>query len=514
MSSYDLAEVWVKFLEKFHESTSENVYNAWIKPLIPLEITDTYLKVGAKNNFTKKWLEETYTTVIEGMLASITGTNLQFKIENLDLKTEELPINSAETTPVQTENRSLLPEAVLPPVKNSFTQQDLFEDDIQSNLNPKYIFETFVIGNSNRFAYAAAQAVASNPAKAYNPLFIYGGVGLGKTHLMHAIGNQIKMNDSKMKILYISSEKFTNEIINSIQNKNTDAFRKKYRNIDCLIIDDIQFLKNKEMTQEEFFHTFNTLYEANKQIIISSDRLPREIETLEDRLRSRFESGLLADIQSPDLETRIAILRKKAESENISIPHDVISLVASSIDTNIREIEGAYTKIVAYASLMGSPITIDLAKKILDAMGTSTKNKQITFDDIIQVTSDYFKIKKEDEKPQKAAEGEGNVADLKCVVENCTYNKDCLCSKGDIMVGGKHACDCDGTCCESFAQKREGRESFSNSLSHPSHTISIDCEAVKCIYNSNYKCVAEHVDIKGCGASDCRETACATFSEK
>lgn len=165
-----------------------------------------------------------------------------------------------------------------------------------------------------------------------------------------------------MKILYISSEKFTNEIINSIQNKNTDAFRKKYRNIDCLIIDDIQFLKNKEMTQEEFFHTFNTLYEANKQIIISSDRLPREIETLEDRLRSRFESGLLADIQSPDLETRIAILRKKAESENISIPHDVISLVASSIDTNIREIEGAYTKIVAYASLMGSPITIDLAK--------------------------------------------------------------------------------------------------------------------------------------------------------
>ena len=425
MSSYDLAEVWVKFLEKFHESTSENVYNAWIKPLIPLEITDTYLKVGAKNNFTKKWLEETYTTVIEGMLASITGTNLQFKIENLDLKTEELPINSAETTPVQTENRSLLPEAVLPPVKNSFTQQDLFEpvqtenrsllpeavlppvknsftqqdlfeDDIQSNLNPKYIFETFVIGNSNRFAYAAAQAVASNPAKAYNPLFIYGGVGLGKTHLMHAIGNQIKMNDSKMKILYISSEKFTNEIINSIQNKNTDAFRKKYRNIDCLIIDDIQFLKNKEMTQEEFFHTFNTLYEANKQIIISSDRLPREIETLEDRLRSRFESGLLADIQSPDLETRIAILRKKAESENISIPHDVISLVASSIDTNIREIEGAYTKIVAYASLMGSPITIDLAKKILDAMGTSTKNKQITFDDIIQVTSDYFKIKKEE----------------------------------------------------------------------------------------------------------------------
>lgn len=397
MSSYDLAEVWVKFLEKFHESTSENVYNAWIKPLIPLEITDTYLKAGAKNNFTKKWLEETYTTVIEGMLASITGTNLQFKIENLDLKSE-----AADNIPVQIEKSTQVNKkipasaATIQQNKNNFNQQDLFEDDIQSNLNPKYIFETFVIGNSNRFAYAAAQAVATNPAKAYNPLFIYGGVGLGKTHLMHAIGNQIKMNDSKTKILYISSEKFTNEIINSIQNKNTDAFRKKYRNIDCLIIDDIQFLKNKEMTQEEFFHTFNTLYEANKQIIISSDRLPREIETLEDRLRSRFESGLLADIQPPDLETRIAILRKKAETENIPVPHDVISLIASSIDTNIREIEGAYTKVIAYASLMGSPITLDLTKKILDAMGTSTKNKQITFDDIIQVTADYYKIKKEE----------------------------------------------------------------------------------------------------------------------
>lgn len=403
MSSYDLAEVWVKFLEKFHESTSENVYNAWIKPLIPLEITDTYLKVGAKNNFTKKWLEETYTTVIEGMLASITGTNLQFRIENLDLKNDgpetEAPTSGSISAVPEGQviyNEAATASSMLPPIKNIFTQQDLFDDDIQSNLNPKYVFETFVIGNSNRFAYAAAQAVAVNPAKAYNPLFIYGGVGLGKTHLMHAIGNHIKMNDPKTKILYISSEKFTNEIINSIQNKNTDAFRKKYRNIDCLIIDDIQFLKNKEMTQEEFFHTFNTLYEANKQIIISSDRLPREIETLEDRLRSRFESGLLADIQPPDLETRIAILRKKTESENISIPHDVISLVASSIDTNIREIEGAYTKIVAYASLMGSPITVELAKKILDDMGTSTKNKQITFDDIIQATAEYFKLKKEE----------------------------------------------------------------------------------------------------------------------
>lgn len=396
MNSYDLAEVWMNFLEKFRESTSENVYNAWIKPLIPLEITDTYLKVGAKNNFAKKWLEETYTSVIEGMLASITGSNLRFIVENLDLKPDDSQnIQPQVTTPTNpSSDTSVVSNSSN--IKNNFSQQNLFDEDIPTNLIVKYGFENFVIGNSNRFAYAAAQAVAQNPAKAYNPLFIYGGVGLGKTHLMHAIGNHIKNNDPKTKVLYISSEKFTNEIINSIQNKNTDAFRKKYRNIDCLIIDDIQFLKNKEMTQEEFFHTFNTLYEANKQIIISSDRLPREIETLEDRLRSRFESGLLADIQSPDLETRIAILRKKAESENISIPHDVISLVASSIDTNIREIEGAYTKIVAYASLMDSAITIDLAKKILGDLGTNTKNRQITFDDIIKVTSEYFKIKKED----------------------------------------------------------------------------------------------------------------------
>ena len=395
MSSYDLAEVWVKFLEKFHESTSENVYNAWIKPLIPLEITDTYLKVGAKNNFTKKWLEETYTTVIEGMLASITGTNLQFKIENLDLKTEELPINSAETTPVQTENRSLLPEAFLPPVKNSFTQQDLFEDDIQSNLNPKYIFETFVIGNSNRFAYAAAQAVASNPAKAYNPLFIYGGVGLGKTHLMHAIGNQIKMNDSKMKILYISSEKFTNEIINSIQNKNTDAFRKKYRNIDCLIIDDIQFLKNKEMTQEEFFHTFNHLHVSGKQIIISSDKPPKDIETLEARLRTRFEWGLIADISSPDYETRMAILRKKEELDGLEryhIPDEVMQYIANNITSNIRELEGSLNKLIALANLENKPIDIPLAAEALKDMISPNNTREITPELIIEVVSDHFNV--------------------------------------------------------------------------------------------------------------------------
>lgn len=268
------------------------------------------------------------------------------------------------------------------------------EDEIdESNLNPKYVFENYVMGNSNRFAYAAALAVANNPASTYNPLFLYGGVGLGKTHLMHAIGNRIKQNDPTMKVLYISSENFTNEIINSIYNKNTEAFRRKYRNIDCLIIDDIQFLKGKEQTQVEFFHTFNDLRDSNKQIIISSDRLPKEIETLEDRMRSRFESGLIADIQPPDLETRMAILRQKAVNDKIELPNEVLTLLATSITSNIREIEGVYTKVVAYSSLMNVPVTLDITKKILDDMGNVVQVKQITFESITQAVAEHYHIK-------------------------------------------------------------------------------------------------------------------------
>jgi len=238
-------------------------------------------------------------------------------------------------------------------------------EDAPCVLNPKYIFETFVIGNSNRFAHAASLAVAEVPAKVYNPLFLYGGVGLGKTHLMHAIGHRIRQHHPEVKVLYISSEKFTNELINSIRDGNPESFRQKYRNIDVLLVDDIQFLSKKEHTQEEFFHTFNTLHEANKQIIISSDRPPREIPTLEDRLRSRFEWGLITDIQAPDLETRIAILRKKARIENLDVPNDVMVFIASRIDNNIRELEGAIIRVIAYASLTNQIIDINLATEAL-----------------------------------------------------------------------------------------------------------------------------------------------------
>lgn len=385
MNSYDLAEIWVRCKDKLKESFNEKVFNVWIKPIMPLEVTDTYYKVAVKNDFFKTMLEENYAQVIEGVLAGIMSKNIKLIIETMDNGSrgseaaEELP-----AVPAKREQQQLFNE------NTSVQQPD------ESNLNPKYVFETFVIGNSNRFAHAAAQAVANDPAHAYNPLFLYGGVGLGKTHLMHAIGNRIKQNNPSMKVLYTSSEKFTNEIINSIQNKTTEAFRQKYRNIDCLIIDDIQFLKGKEQTQVEFFHTFNALKDADKQIIISSDRPPREIETLEDRLRSRFDQGLTADIQTPDLETRMAILRTKAASDNIVLPTEVITLLATNIATNIREIEGAYNKIVAYTSLMHMPITVETAQKVLSDMGNDIKTRTITYEGIIKVVADHYNVKQDE----------------------------------------------------------------------------------------------------------------------
>ena len=385
MNSYDLAEIWVRCKDKLKESFNEKVFNVWIKPIMPLEVTDTYYKVAVKNDFFKTMLEENYAQVIEGVLAGIMSKNIKLIIETMDNGSsgseaaEEMP-----AVPAKREQQQLFNE------NTSVQQPD------ESNLNPKYVFETFVIGNSNRFAHAAAQAVANDPAHAYNPLFLYGGVGLGKTHLMHAIGNRIKQNNPSMKVLYTSSEKFTNEIINSIQNKTTEAFRQKYRNIDCLIIDDIQFLKGKDQTQVEFFHTFNALKDADKQIIISSDRPPREIETLEDRLRSRFDQGLTADIQTPDLETRMAILRTKAASDNIVLPTEVITLLATNIATNIREIEGAYNKIVAYTSLMHMPITVETAQKVLSDMGNDIKTRTITYEGIIKVVADHYNVKQDE----------------------------------------------------------------------------------------------------------------------
>ncbi len=268
-------------------------------------------------------------------------------------------------------------------------------------LNDKYSFNTFVIGSGNRFAHAASLAVAEAPAKAYNPLFIYGGVGLGKTHLMHAIGHYVIDHNPNAKVVYLSSEKFTNEFINSIRDNKAVNFRNKYRNVDVLLIDDIQFLAGKEQTQEEFFHTFNALHEESKQIVISSDRPPKEIPTLEDRLRSRFEWGLITDITPPDLETRIAILRKKAKAENLDIPNEVMLYIANQIDTNIRELEGALIRVVAYSSLINQDMNADLAAEALKDIIPNSKPKILTITDIQQLVGEHYHVKLEDFKAKK-----------------------------------------------------------------------------------------------------------------
>ena len=290
-----------------------------------------------------------------------------------------------------------LTEAMQPPSEMTETPLPINPGD-KSSLNPKYTFESFVIGNSNSFAHAAALAIAENPAKDYNPFFMYGGVGLGKTHLMHAIGHKILQKHPQKRVLYTTSEKFTNELINSIKDGTSAAFRQKYRNIDVLLVDDVQFLANKERIQEEFFHTFNALKDANKQIILSSDRPPKEIKPLEDRLCSRFEGGLLADVQAPDLETRIAILKKKTLMDNLDVPLDVMTYIASHIDNNVRELEGALTRVVAYASFKHYPVTnklaVDVLKNTITKQETTVKqvDKVINIALIQETVAKYFKL--------------------------------------------------------------------------------------------------------------------------
>lgn len=301
------------------------------------------------------------------------------KMVELDLFAEQEPAPEPEKT-----------ASAAPPEKKS--PASLPQKPFVTNLSPRYTFDNFVVGNSNRFAKAAAMAVANNPAFAYNPFFLFSDSGLGKTHLMNAIGNQIRKNHPDMKILYISSETFTNELIASVEHNRLEAFREKYRSIDVLLIDDIQFLRNRESTQEEFFHTFNTLEKANKQIIISSDRPPAELDTLEERMISRFNSGLTADIQHPDLETRMAILQNLAHTDKVPFPNDVILLIASSITSNIRELEGAYNRVCAYSTVSKEPITLELCRSALKELNLLDTPQFVTVDAIQQQVADHFRL--------------------------------------------------------------------------------------------------------------------------
>ena len=362
----ELDELLTKAKELLREETTSISFDTWIKDL----------EIESMNS---------------GNIVLITPTS--FKKDYLDSKYHELLVNTfkfltqkeCSVTVISAEaNKSENSQKILNNV--GFTNE---------SLNPKYTFDSFVVGNNNRFAHAAALAVAEAPATSYNPLFIYGGVGLGKTHLMHAIGNEILRNNRNSNILYVTSEKFTNQLINGIKDNTMEQFRNKYRNIDVLLIDDIQFIAGKERIQEEFFHTFNTLHENGKQIILSSDRPPKDINLLEDRLKSRFEWGLIADISNADYETRLAILRKKAQMDNILIDDEILSNIATRIDTNIRELEGALNKLIARASLINSPITMEMAEWAINEIVTS-KDKVISSAYIQETVAKYFNIDPKD----------------------------------------------------------------------------------------------------------------------
>jgi len=372
------SEIWQNILSIINTKLSKPSFDTWFKATKVVSIDDHSIVISAPTTFAVEWLESRYTKLVATTVYEYLGKQVDVSVViEESAPPEQPPVYKEPQAPVQT------------------------EDSISHMLNPKYTFDTFVIGSGNRFAHAASLAVAEAPARAYNPLFLYGGVGLGKTHLMHAIGHYILEHSPSSKVVYISSEKFTNEFINAIRDNRAESFRNKYRNIDILLIDDIQFIAGKESTQEEFFHTFNALHEERKQIIISSDRPPKEIPTLEERLRSRFEWGLITDIQPPDLETRIAILRKKAKAENLDIPNEAMMYIANQIDTNIRELEGALIRVVAYSSLINQDITTHLAAEALKDIIPSSRPKMITIQDIQQRVGEYFNLKMEDFKARK-----------------------------------------------------------------------------------------------------------------
>ncbi|MFZ7102987.1 MAG: chromosomal replication initiator protein DnaA [Peptococcaceae bacterium] len=379
MIKSQLSDIWKETLQLLEKDLSKPSFETWFKATELIAYYDDYLIISTPNDFAKDWLQNRYIDLIKSKLQSLLNhpVNLKFVVE----QQKDTELNKIE--------------------QNIARDNKHNEDYTGNKLNPKYIFDTFVVGNSNRFAHAASLAVAESVAKAYNPLFIYGGVGLGKTHLMHAIGHYVIDNNKNAKVVYVSSEKFTNELIDGIRDDKTTDFRNKYRTIDVLLIDDIQFLAKKERTQEEFFHTFNALYEANRQIIISSDRPPKEIPTLEDRLRTRFEWGLITDIQPPDLETRIAILRKKAQMEQIEVDNDVMLYIADKIQSNIRELEGALIRVIAYSSLNNNEISLDLAIEALKDIIPANKPRPITAELIQEKVAEVFSVKIEDFKAKK-----------------------------------------------------------------------------------------------------------------
>ena len=395
--------LWQEAAEYLKPKMNALSYNNWIANLVPARVENNRLYLIAESELAKKTLTNLYTEAITEALNTVSDRELSVAFITENESIPETPTNNGNPPPM---------------------------------LNPKYTFDTFVVGESNKFAHAACTAVAKKPAMAYNPLFIYGGVGLGKTHLMHAIGHAIYEANPNAKVMYVTCEAFTNELIQSVRDNSNAEFRKKYRDIDVLMVDDVQFLQGKVSTQSEFFHTFNTLFVADKQIVLTSDRPPKEIPTLDARMYSRFECGLVADINAPDFETRAAILRKRADMDNIQISNEVINYIAEKIQSNIRELEGAFTRVVAYSQLSGERITNTLVDKVLTDLLQRSVSRRITPEIIIQAVSDYYQYSTEDITGKKRDKRVSTARQL------CMY----LCrrildlSYEDIgtVLGGKH----------------------------------------------------------------------------
>ena len=373
-----MPELWNQALIEVRERIGQQNYETWIKPIRFASRSKGEINLEVPNKFFRDWLTEHYLIQIEDVLSSLANDRLRVVFEI----NEKLESRSTGDRSVKKEEKEheRLPR--------------------NTNLIPKYTFDNFVIGTSNQFAHAACVAVANQPGDHYNPLFIYGGVGLGKTHLVNAIGHHSVTQRPSLKVVYLSSESFMNELIASLRRDKMDEFKRKFRNVDILILDDVQFIAGKERTQEEFFHTFNSLYDSHKQIVITSDKFPKEIPGLEDRLRNRFEWGLIADIQPPDMETRVAILQKKAELEGVQLPHDVAIFLASNIDSNVRELEGSLTRLGAFSSLTKATITVELTKELLRNTLKGTQ-KEITVENIQKTICDFFNIRIVDLKAKR-----------------------------------------------------------------------------------------------------------------
>ena len=386
----DAKQVWRAALGELQVSLSPANYETWLRDTQLVDVDEQLFRIAVPNGFSKDWLETRYRSLISQTLARIVGYSVQ--VEFLVGPAPEgaaagdgAASPGAEARAGGTAERPAGQHVRVEPTR-------VGGEGGATNLNPRYTFANFIVGSANRLAHAASLSVAERPGHAYNPLFLYGGVGLGKTHLMHAIGNQVIARFPRKRVVYATSEKFTNEFITSIQQGKIDEFRARYRRIDLLLIDDIQFIADKERTQEEFFHTFNAIHEDGKQIVLSSDRPPKAILTLEERLRSRFEWGLIADLTAPDLETRIAILRAKAEEGAVPITSDVIEFIARKVVSNIRELEGALNRIVAFSSMGATPISIELAQAVLSNVLYNPKKRQVTPERIAKAVSDYYSV--------------------------------------------------------------------------------------------------------------------------